>query len=187
MKIWLAASAFLLMAGCSNIVEESVFEEVGVEELSLEPQQFPIEEELTYIEMLVGMQELQSARQALDNLLFSITGEFDDELTRARINDMITILEEVQIAEEVGASPQFTGPAAVAIAMDRFGVSENFSYFYDENPGFFSPNYLEHGEYTRSGFYVAIKDNALLAAGSDTDAILKLLFVADDGSIVELD
>jgi len=176
----------LVVSGCASPVMQET--EPYVEEMTLEPEVFPIEEELTYIEMLVGMQELQPARQALDNLLFSITDEFEDELTRARINDMIVILEELETEEQVGATPLFTGAAAVAIAMERFGTGDDISYFYHENPSFFGPSYEAdvQGDFTRMGFYVAIKSNAMLEAGSD-DAILRLLFVADDGVITELD
>jgi len=182
-KRFLAVVGLLFVSGCANPVMQ---DDVYVEEISLEPEVFPIEEELTYIEMLVGMQDLNSARQALDNLLFSITDEFEDELTRARINDMIMILEEVETDEQVGASVLFTGAAAVAIAMERFGTSDDIAYFYHDNPSFFSPSYEQYGDFTQMGFYVAIKSVPMLEAGSD-DTILRLLFVADDGSITELE
>lgn len=183
MKLILASLFIFLLSGCSNPIEEVYLDNMYEEEMALEPTVFPVEEELTYIEMLVGMQEFHSARLALDNLLFTITDEFEDELIRARINDMIMILEDSQLQQQ----PHFTGAAAVAIAMERFGVSPDFSYFYHENPSHFGPSYTVHGDFTRSGFYVAIKSTAILEADPEADAILMMLFVADDGTILEMD
>ena len=183
MKILSLFIALFVLFGCANEVGEDVF----LDDFSVEPTGFPIEEDITYIEMLVGLQEHHAARLALDNLLFSMTDGFDDELTRARVNNIITILEEVQIQEQVSTGPEFTGSAAVAIAMERFGTSDDFSYFYHETPSFFGPSEEAFGDFTRTGFYVAIKSTEALAAGAGNDAILMLLFVTDDGDIVEME
>lgn len=181
----IAIMLLLFLTGC-NPAADPVMEEASGP--STADRVFPIEEEITYIEMLVGMQELYSARLALDNLLFTLNGEFGDELLESRVNDVLMILEDL---EKLGffdrQGPEFTGAAAVAIAMERYGGNDDFLFFYHGHPSFFGPSYEDHGHFTRSGFYVAIKSAASIRDNPEDAEILMLLFVADDGSIVEID
>ncbi len=137
-----------------------------------------IEEELTYIETLVGIEELQAAKTALEGLLSELNGPIGNEEQLTRINELKTVLSEVEVSEEDSHDHAFTGVDAVALAMERYGADdEDIVYMYDDNH--------EHYGEDQIGYYVALKSKTLQEQEGG-DGIVLLLFVGDDGSIVEL-
>lgn len=137
-----------------------------------------IDEELTYIETLIGIEELQAAKTALEGLLSELSGPIGDEEQLTRINELKTVLSEVEVSENDSHDHTFTGVDAVALAMERYGSNdEDIVYMYDENH--------EHYGEDQIGYYVALKSKTLQEQEGG-DGVVLLLFVGDDGSIVEL-
>ena len=164
---------------CGNVVEEvseaestAYLEESG-ELLNANV----IEEELSYIETLVGIDEYQAAKVALEDFLFELEGDIVDEGQKDRIKQLEDVLSEIEVTEDVGHEHAFTAVDAVAIAMERYGADDDIVYMYDETH--------EHYGDDEIGYYVALRSIALQEQDGG-DGIVLLLFVGEDGSITEL-
>ena len=136
-----------------------------------------IEEELSYIETLVGIDEYQAAKVALEDFLFELEGDIVDEGQKDRIKQLEDVLSEIEVTEDVGHEHAFTAVDAVAIAMERYGADDDIVYMYDETH--------EHYGDDEIGYYVALRSIALQEQEGG-DGIVLLLFVGEDGSITEL-
>lgn len=171
MKI-LALGLLIFLAGCSgNQAEEPDF--TGQAPAVGEGVSVRLDQDITYIEMLVGQQQLEEARLALDVLLFALEGDVDDAWHQARLNTLILMLEEVDVSR---LEAEFSPLDAVWAVIDEVGEDEDWAFVYDPQPSHFGENI---------GFYIAIKSRTLIEAGDD-DPILMKLFVTSDGQMVEV-
>lgn len=136
-----------------------------------------IEEELSYIEALIGVEELSAAKMALETLESEMSSPVNNDDLFQRLTVLKETLSEVEISEEDNHDHAFTGVDAVAIAIDRYGADDDIVYMYDENHEHYGENQI--------GYYVALKSKSLQEQEGG-DGIVLMLFVGDDGSIAEL-
>ena len=184
-KVFMTLSVSMSLIACANDLE--IQEEAGIQPTSLdEPTQAvgkslshsTIEEEITYIEMLVGVEELHAAKVALNGFLSELNGPAGTEEQLIRISQLKDVLSEVEVSEDGTHQHTFTAVDAVALAMERYGTDdEDIIYMYDDNH--------EHYGDDQIGYYVALKSK-VLQEKEGGDGIVLLLFVGDDGSITEL-
>ena len=160
----------LFLVGCQEVMEYE--EEQEVTEVSLDS-------ELTYIEFLIGMEELGEARLALDDLLLSLDGEVNDALQQSRINTMLMLLEGVNPELVIHDSHDFTGSDAVIMAMEQYDVDDDIVFMYHNEPSHFGDDQL--------GYYVVLKSLSLMESDQNSDSIILTLFVSDDGKIEEIE
>ena len=184
-KVFLMLLSSMSLMACTNDLE--IQEEAGIQSTSLDEttqavgkslSHSTIEEEIAYIEMLVGVEELHAAKVALNGFLSELNGPVGTEEQLIRINELKEVLSEVEVSEDGTHQHMFTGVDAVALAMERYGTDdEDIIYMYDDNH--------EHYGDDQIGYYVALKSK-VLQEKEGGDGIVLLLFVGDDGSITEL-
>ena len=184
-KVFMTLSLSMSLIACAN--DSGIQEEAGIQSTSLDEttqavgkslSHSTIEEEITYIEMLVGVEELHAAKVALNGFLSELNGPVGTEEQLIRISQLKDVLSEVEISEDGTHHHAFTAVDAVALAMERYGTDdEDIIYMYDDNH--------EHYGDDQIGFYVALKSK-VLQEKEGGDGIVLLLFVGDDGSITEL-
>lgn len=167
------------LVGCGNVVEEvSEAESTAyVEESGELLNANVIEEELSYIETLVGIGEYQAAKAILENFLFELEGDIVDEGQKERIKQLEDVLSDIEVTEDTSHEHAFTAVDAVSIAMERYGADDDIVYMYDDTH--------EHYADDQIGYYVALRSIALQEQEGG-DGIVLLLFVGEDGSITEL-
>ena len=159
MRKLLASFLMLGLVGCGNVVEEvSEAESIAyVEESSKAVGKLlnanVIEEELSYIETLVGIDEYQAAKVALEDFLFELEGDIVDEEHTERIKQLEDVLSVIEVSEDTSHDHTFTAVDAVAIAMERYGTDDDIVYMYDETH--------EHYANDEIGYYVALRSIAL--------------------------
>ena len=136
-----------------------------------------IEEELSYIEALIGVEELSAAKLALETLESELSGPVNNDDLFQRLTALKETLSEVEVSEEDNHDHAFTGVDAVAIAIERYGADDDIVYMYDENHEHYGDNQI--------GYYVALKSKSLQEQEGG-DGIILMLFIGDDGSIAEL-
>ena len=166
------------LSGCSNeadISEKSSTQVSSVLEQTLSDAS--IEDELSYIETLVGVEEFSAAKLALETLESNLTQPIDNEELSARLMTLKQSLSEVEVSEKECHDHAFTGADAVAIAVERYGADDDIVYMYDENHEHYADNQI--------GYYVALKSKSLQEQEGG-DGIILMLFVGEDGSITEL-
>ena len=186
MKLRIAILSSLLLVGCqqlgSDVIDE--LEKTQPQYTStIEPEinEEWIESEIIYIESLIGIGEINSARLYLNDLLFTINGEVNNQLQQARINTMIILLEDLSFEEDIEEHQHvhgFTGADAVAIAMNYYDVDSDIIFMYHEIPSYFGEDQV--------GFYVALKSRTLLESDNGSDGIVMKIFVSSDGQIQEI-
>ena len=184
-KVFMTLSVSMSLIACSNDV--GIQEEAGIQATSSDQttqaigkslSHSTIEEEITYIEMLVGVEELHAAKVALNGFLSQLNGPVGTEEQLIRISQLKDVLSEVEVSEDGTHNHTFTAVDAVALAMERYGTDdEDIIYMYDDNH--------EHYGDDQIGYYVALKSK-VLQEKEGGDGIVLLLFVGDDGSITEL-
>ena len=184
-KIFITLSTVMSLIACAN--DSGIQEEAGIEPTSLDEttqavgkslNHSIIEEEITYIEMLVGVEELHAAKVALNGFLSELNGPIGTEEQLIRISQLKDVLSEVEVSEDGTHHHTFTAVDAVALAMERYGTDdEDIIYMYDDNH--------EHYGDDQIGYYVALKSK-VLQEKEGGDGIVLLLFIGDDGSITEL-
>ena len=184
-KVFLMLLSSMSLIACANDLE--IQEEAGIQPTSLDEttqavgkslSHSTIEEEITYIEMLVGVEELHAAKVALNGFLSELNGPVGTEEQLIRISQLKDVLSEVEVSEDGTHHHTFTAVDAVALAMERYGTDdEDIIYMYDDNH--------EHYGDDQIGYYVALKSK-VLQEKEGGDGIVLLLFVGDDGSITEL-
>lgn len=181
-KLGLLIVALVSLTGCMNDSENLIQdEEVKDSEVETEIPAFhlepaSIEDELSHIETLIGVEEFQAAKNALDLLLSELDESFMTDEQVTLINELQLMLSEVEWSDEEH-NHEFTGVDAVALAIERYGADDDIVYMYDDNH--------EHYGDDQIGYYVALKSKRL-EAKEDSDGIVLMLFVGDDGSITEL-
>jgi len=177
MKIQTVTGLSLLLIGCGQELEvDGEVIALGDELIrEFESGYTSFENEITYIEMLIGNNEMEAANAALNHLLFSTNGTVIDELQQARINTLITLLEYGESERIVEYTADFTGIDAIAIAKDYYGNDEDIIYMYHEEPSYFGINEI--------GYYVALKSVSLMESDQNSDGIVLNLFVSSDGKI----
>ena len=184
-KVFLMLLSSMSLMACTNDLE--IQEEAGIQAISLDEttqavgkslSHSTIEEEIAYIEMLVGVEELHAAKVALNGFLSELNGPVGTEEQLIRISQLKDVLSEVEVSEDGTHNHTFTAVDAVALAMERYGTDdEDIIYMYDDNH--------EHYGDDQIGYYVALKSK-VLQEKEGGDGIVLLLFVGDDGSITEL-
>lgn len=184
-KVFMTLSLSMSLIACAN--DSEIQEEAGIQPTSLDEttqavgkslSHSKIEEEITYIEMLVGVEELHAAKVALNGFLSELNGPVGTEEQLIRISQLKDVLSEVEVSEDGTHNHTFTAVDAVALAMERYGTDdEDIIYMYDDNH--------EHYGEDQIGYYVALKSK-VLQEKEGGDGIVLLLFVGDDGSITEL-
>ena len=183
MRKLLLSFLMLGLVGCGNVAEEvsEVDSTSYVEESSKAVGKLlnanVIEEELSYIETLVGIDEHQAAKVALEDLLFKLEGDIVDKGHKERIKQLENLLSDIEVTEDMSHEHAFTAVDAVSIAMERYGADDDIVYMYDETH--------EHYADDQIGYYVALRSIALQEQEGG-DGIVLLLFVGEDGSITEL-
>ena len=182
MRKLLVSFLILGVVGCGNVAEEvlEVESTAYVEESSKAVGKLlnanVIEEELSYIETLVGIDEYQAAKVALEDFLFELEGDIVDEGQKDRIKQLEDVLSEIEVTAATSHDHAFTAVDAVAIAMERYGA-DDIVYMYDETHEHYADDLI--------GYYVALRSIALQEQEGG-DGIVLLLFVGEDGSIIEL-
>lgn len=187
-KVFMTLLASISLTACGandSEIQEEV--EAGIETASLDETtqavganltQSMIEEELTYIETLVGIEELYAAKVALNGFLSELNGPVGTEEQLSRINELKEVLSEVEVDEYETHDHAFSAVDAVALAMERYGTEDDdIIYMYDDNH--------EHYGDDQIGYYVALKSK-ILQEKEGGDGIVLILFVGEDGSITEL-
>lgn len=177
LKHILIVSLLISLVGCTNEVEESesLLSESSTVEQQLNHEE--IEAELTYIETLVGVEELSAAKLALETLESQLIKlDIDEELSE-RLTELKETLSQVDVSGDDCHDHSFTGVDAVSIAIERYGADDDIVYMYDENH--------EHYADDQIGYYVALKSKSLQEQEGG-DGIILLLFIGEDGSISEL-
>ena len=183
MRKLLASFLILGLVGCGNEVEEvlEVDSAAYVEKSSKAVGKLlnanVIEDELSYIETLVGIDEHQAAKVALEDFLFELGGDIVDEEQKDRIKQLEDVLSEIEVTEDTSHEHAFTAVDAVAIAMERYGADDDIVYMYDETHEHYADDLI--------GYYVALRSIALQEQEGG-DGIVLFLFVGEDGSITEL-
>lgn len=184
MRILLVLGCSLLLAACQGLNSEKYIldriitgRNMLVEQANGE--QLLIENEITYIEMLVSLEEMQAAKQALNELLFSLNHQVENPLQKARLNTLIVLLENIESENAATAERFFTGTDAIAIVKDAFGQLDDVLYVYHRYPSQFGTYGI--------GYHVALKSISLLESDQESDGIILKLFVSEDGQIVELE
>lgn len=184
-KVFMMLLSSVSLIACAN--DSAIQEESAVKTKSLDEttqavgkslSQSEIEEEIAYIEMLVGVEELHAAKVALNEFLSELNRPIGTEDQLIRISQLKDVLSEVDVSEEAIHSHAFSAVDAVALAMERYGTDDDdIIYMYDDNH--------EHYGDDQIGYYVALKSK-VLQEKEGGDGIVLLLFVGDDGSITEL-
>ena len=140
-KVFLMLLSSMSLIACANDLD--IQEEVGVQPTSLDEttqavgkslSHSTIQEELAYIEMLVGVEELHAAKVALNGFLSELNGPVGTEEQLIRISQLKDVLSEVEVSEDGTHNHTFTAVDAVALAMERYGTDdEDIIYMYDDS------------------------------------------------------
>ena len=130
-KVFLMLLSSMSLMACTNDLE--IQEEAGIQATSLDEttqaigkslSHSTIEEEITYIEMLVGVEELHAAKVALNGFLSELNGPVGTEEQLIRISQLKDDLSEVEVSEDGSHQHTFTAVDAVALAMERYGTDD---------------------------------------------------------------
>ncbi|MGL4338113.1 MAG: hypothetical protein ACRCST_14605 [Turicibacter sp.] len=125
--------------------------------------------------ILAGCYQIEYIGNATEGekIIETVDETYTEEEMNATVDGFFATFDDEVCADE-SDHEQFTGPDAVSMALEKYGVDDDIVYLYDAEP-------IHYGG--GIGYYVALKSMLLAAEGGD--GIVMTLFVSDDGRIYE--